>query len=84
MTVQVVPSSKFSVQACKMDRSSFLSICPVVPVDFFFHSSWQTKALLSEMYVPHLWQSVGAQDLYPRFEIGPLVSRLILHGDEQG
>ena len=64
-----------------MDRSSFLSICPVVLVWFCFH---QTKALLSEMCVPHLWQSVGAQDLYPRFESGPLVSHLILRGDEQG
>lgn len=84
MTAQVMLSSKFSVQACKMDQSSFLSICPVVPVEFFFFSSWQTRALLSETYAPHLWRSVGAQDLHPRFEIAPLVSHPILCGDEQG
>lgn len=50
-----------------MDQSSFRSISSVVSVIFFFiiHS-----ILLSQMYVPHLQQSAGAQDLYPGFEMG--------------
>lgn len=78
MTAQVVPSSKLSVQACKNGSIKISEYLSCRSSWVFFHSSWQTKALLSEMYVPHPWWWWSVR------EIGPLVSHLTLRGDEQG
>lgn len=75
----VVLSSSMQNGSIKLAECLFCCSC-----SFLFHSSWQSRTLPSQIYVPCVEWSAGARGLYPRSEIGLVGSHPMLRGNEQG